>query len=199
MIGCTSSGTPRWQEPATPTFHMPIDHPKGWGKEVWLASTDRYCGKLLCFNAGARFSAHFHDLKDETFYILSGRVLFSWTNPHTAETTVTEMARGQVVDIPRLCVHQVEALEESVVIEVSSPHREDDSYRVRPGDTQKAAPSVEMPVPPDEIVWTNLIYHPADYGDHPIGDGVWREVLPAERALHPKRQYYTRMGKPIGP
>jgi mannose-6-phosphate isomerase-like protein (cupin superfamily) len=168
---------------ATPTFRVPEDHIKGWGKEVWLANTGRYCGKLLCFNKGARFSAHFHDLKDESFYILSGRIKFVWNKPDSAEQIEVIMEKGQVVDIPRLCVHQVEALEETVVVEVSSQHLETDSYRVRPGDSQKFVQNEEF--------YTNQ-----DSSRYGIS-GVWRKVSVEERARYPDRQYYRADGTPI--
>lgn len=120
----------------TPIFRQPESHPKGWGKEIWLSDTERYCGKLLCFNAGAKFSAHFHDLKDESFFILKGVVRFTYTDGYTANEISTVLRQGDVVDIPRLCVHQVEALEESTIIETSSQHLDSDSYRVKKGDSQ---------------------------------------------------------------
>ena len=33
---------------------------KGWGHENIFATNDKYCGKLLVFNEGSRFSMHFH-------------------------------------------------------------------------------------------------------------------------------------------
>ena len=46
---------------------------KGWGSENIWATNDKYCGKMLQFNAGAKFSMHFHVVKDETWYIISGK------------------------------------------------------------------------------------------------------------------------------
>jgi mannose-6-phosphate isomerase len=172
---------------STPTFRQPTDHPKGWGKEVHLASNDRYCGKLLCFNKGALFSAHFHDLKDESFYVLSGRIRFIWNDLRDASQHESVIEKGSVVDIPRLCVHQVEALEESVIVEVSSPDYLTDSYRVRPGDSQKVAPA------PQDGAYTNQDSSP--YGI----SGVWRKVSDEERARYPDRRYYAWNGDPIGP
>ncbi len=123
--------------PTAPTRRKVEDHPKGWGREVWLAANEQYCGKLLCFNKGAKFSAHFHDLKNETFYVLKGMVRLTWFKLENADEIVEVLIEGEVIDIPRLCVHQVEALEESVIIEVSTQHLETDSYRVRKGDSQK--------------------------------------------------------------
>lgn len=34
--------------------------PKKWGKEIIFCNNEKYCGKLLCFNAGSIFSMHFH-------------------------------------------------------------------------------------------------------------------------------------------
>ena len=49
--------------------------PKGWGHEKWIVNTEEYCGKLLFFNEGKRCSWHYHKVKDETFYLQSGRIL----------------------------------------------------------------------------------------------------------------------------
>ena len=46
---------------------------KGWGSELIWTTNDRYCGKLLKFNTGSKFSMHFHSQKDETWYILTGK------------------------------------------------------------------------------------------------------------------------------
>ena len=45
---------------------------KGWGHENIFATNDKYCGKLLVFNEGSRFSMHFHAEKDETWFVLEG-------------------------------------------------------------------------------------------------------------------------------
>jgi mannose-6-phosphate isomerase-like protein (cupin superfamily) len=56
--------------------------PKGWGYEDWLVNKKEYCGKLLFFKKGKRCSWHYHELKDETFYVHSGRlrVVFGLTD-----------------------------------------------------------------------------------------------------------------------
>ena len=48
--------------------------PKGWGYEDWLVNKDEYCGKLLFIKKNKKFSWHYHKLKDETFYIHTGKV-----------------------------------------------------------------------------------------------------------------------------
>ena len=52
---------------------------KEWGKEQWIVNRD-YCGKKLILNKGFRCSMHYHKNKDETFYILTGKVLMEIDN-----------------------------------------------------------------------------------------------------------------------
>ena len=47
---------------------------KGWGYEKWIVNSPEYCGKILFFEKGKRCSWHYHLLKDETFYLQSGRL-----------------------------------------------------------------------------------------------------------------------------
>lgn len=112
-------------------------HPKGWGEEVWIINTEQYCGKLLKFNAGASFSDHFHILKDEAWYVLEGELELSHYDLSTAERKTITLKKGDVVHVPPHQPHQLRALVASTVIEVSTTHREDDSYRIGKGDGQK--------------------------------------------------------------
>ena len=49
--------------------------PKGWGYEKWIVNKQEYCGKLLFFHSGKRCSWHYHKIKDEVFYVQSGRLM----------------------------------------------------------------------------------------------------------------------------
>ena len=49
---------------------------KPWGYELWWARTDRYVGKLIHINKGQALSLQYHNKKDETIYVQSGRMLF---------------------------------------------------------------------------------------------------------------------------
>ncbi|MEK7144817.1 MAG: cupin domain-containing protein [Patescibacteria group bacterium] len=115
----------------------PEKHPKGWGEEIWIINTNQYCGKLLTFNKGALFSDHFHVNKDETWYVLEGKLELRHYNLTNAEKKVTILKKGDVVHIPPTKPHQLHALEASIVIEVSTPHDEADSYRIGKGDSQR--------------------------------------------------------------
>lgn len=109
--------------------------PKGWGWERWLVNNDKYCGKILHFYEGKKLSWHYHNLKCEHFACSFGKVIikYSWRDSlEEAEEVVLE--KGMVFAIPTGLRHQVIALEESELIEISTTHFEDDSIRLVKGD-----------------------------------------------------------------
>jgi mannose-6-phosphate isomerase-like protein (cupin superfamily) len=59
--------------------------PKGWGHEIIFENNELYCGKLLNFKQGAKFSMHYHMKKDETWYVQEGEFIYRWINTETAE------------------------------------------------------------------------------------------------------------------
>lgn len=92
---------------------------KPWGREVWYAHNDRYAGKILEVDAGHVLSLQMHNMKHETMYLQSGRMRF------TLGDEVFEWAPGETVAIPPGNVHRMEALEDSVILEVSTPELDD--------------------------------------------------------------------------
>jgi mannose-6-phosphate isomerase-like protein (cupin superfamily) len=110
---------------------------KGWGHEFIFATNDMYCGKLLEFRSGAKFSMHFHAQKDETWYVLSGKFVVYWIDTNSAETNSRILDRGAVWRNPPLLPHQLECIEAGTIVEVSSPDSIKDNYRVLPGDSQQ--------------------------------------------------------------
>lgn len=111
-------------------------HTKGWGKEEWIINCQDYCMKFLDFKAGEGGSMHFHVRKHETWYIAYGKLLLSTINTENAQKSDVILSQGDIVDIPRLNPHKVQALEDTRIIEVSTQHFEEDSYRVSPGSSQ---------------------------------------------------------------
>jgi len=109
---------------------------KGWGSEEIWATNDQYCGKLMNFTAGARFSMHFHAEKDESWYVLSGRFKVVVINTGNANQTEHELTVGDTWHNPPLLPHQVICLEAGTLIEVSTPDSVEDNYRVAKGDSQ---------------------------------------------------------------
>lgn len=92
---------------------------KPWGREVWYAHTERYAGKILEVTAGHLLSLQKHRIKHETLFLLSGLMRF------TLEDETFEWSPGEAVEIPADTVHRVEALEDSVILEVSTPELDD--------------------------------------------------------------------------
>jgi mannose-6-phosphate isomerase len=97
---------------------------KPWGHEVWWADTDHYAGKLLVVEAGHRLSVQLHREKDETSYLLSGKLLVL-QGPGADELTERVLEPGSSWRNEPGVVHTLEALEDSTVLEVSTPHLDD--------------------------------------------------------------------------
>jgi mannose-6-phosphate isomerase len=110
---------------------------KGWGHELIWATNNKYCGKMMKFNKGGKFSMHFHREKDETWYVLDGVFHVHWINTLNADMITTKIVAGDVWHNDPLLPHQVECIEEGTIIEVSTPDSVEDNYRVMPGDSQK--------------------------------------------------------------
>jgi len=109
--------------------------PKGWGREVWIANNDLYCGKILEIKKGKRCSLHFHKLKTESFYLRAGRLkVLVKESPEAPAIEEFELQAGQCMDVPRGLVHQMVALEDAELFEFSTQHFDSDSHRLVPGD-----------------------------------------------------------------
>ncbi len=107
---------------------------KGWGKEIIFINNDEYCGKILIFNKGKKFSMHYHLQKKETWYVAKGKFLLHWIEPNTGTTYTEYLIVGDVITNERGEAHQLVALEDSEVFEVSTKHYDNDSYRIYKGD-----------------------------------------------------------------
>jgi len=110
---------------------------KGWGHEVQIINTDKYCSKVLRFHKGGISSLHYHIDKEETWYVFKGSIKIIGVNPDTAEEYQIIAYEGSVIDIPKGMIHQVVALTDADIFEVSTPDNWEDNYRVRKGDSQK--------------------------------------------------------------
>jgi quercetin dioxygenase-like cupin family protein len=118
-----------------PTKGKRVD--KAWGYELWIHNTEAYCGKLLVFNKGSKFSMHYHLLKEETWYISKGEFIYQWVDTETAEHNTIELEEGDVIHLKQGQPHRLKALTDgATVFEVSTQHFDEDSYRIIPGDSQ---------------------------------------------------------------
>jgi len=110
--------------------------PKGWGFEKWIVNNEEYCGKLLYFVKGGKCSFHYHILKDETFYIHSGKVIIKYSDTddfNNAQEVI--LSQGDNFHVNRGLRHQIIAIEDTELFEFSTQHFESDSIRVIQGDT----------------------------------------------------------------
>jgi mannose-6-phosphate isomerase-like protein (cupin superfamily) len=96
---------------------------KPWGYELHWAKTDRYVGKVLHVTAGHALSLQYHNVKDETIYLYSGRMLFEIEREGVL--TRQEMRPGDSVHVAPKTVHRTPAIEDCDILEVSTPALDD--------------------------------------------------------------------------
>jgi mannose-6-phosphate isomerase len=106
---------------------------KPWGWELIWALTDDYCGKLLFVKAGESLSLQFHREKDESWYVESGRARIEMAAPGETVPQTEVIGAGAAFRIRPGTVHRVTAVEDTMILEVSTPQLEDvvrleDSY-----------------------------------------------------------------------
>ena len=92
---------------------------KPWGHEIVFGLTDRYCGKVLFIREGEQLSLQYHREKDEVVYVQEGRIELEVAG----ETEVVEAGRSFRF-VPNT-VHRWRALEDTTVLEVSTPELDD--------------------------------------------------------------------------
>ena len=97
---------------------------KPWGHELIWAKTDRYVGKVLHIEKGEVLSLQYHNRKDETIYLHSGRLLFEIGN-EGKNLARREMRPGERVHITPKTIHRMTAIEDSDIFEVSTPELDD--------------------------------------------------------------------------
>jgi len=96
---------------------------KPWGYELWWAVTDKYVGKVIHVNKGHALSLQYHNRKDETIFVWSGKILFE---SKIGEALVgRELVKGDAVHVTPPTVHRMTALEDSDIFEVSTPETDD--------------------------------------------------------------------------
>jgi mannose-6-phosphate isomerase-like protein (cupin superfamily) len=96
---------------------------KPWGYELHWAVTDKYVGKLIHVNAGEALSLQYHNVKDETIFLRSGRMLFEIEEDGTR--VEREMQVGESVHITPGTLHRMTAIDDCEIFEVSTPELHD--------------------------------------------------------------------------
>jgi mannose-6-phosphate isomerase len=97
--------------------------PKPWGHETIWAHTDRYVGKILHINAGQELSVQYHNKKDETVHLLSGEIVYRVKRGELLEDM--QLKVGESFRISPGTIHQMVALTDCDVLEVSTPELDD--------------------------------------------------------------------------
>jgi mannose-6-phosphate isomerase-like protein (cupin superfamily) len=96
---------------------------KPWGYELHWAKTDRYVGKIIHVNEGHALSLQYHNIKDETILLWSGRLRFEIKRGDAMEEF--DMEPGQRIHVSPKTVHRMTAIEDCDIIEVSTPEIDD--------------------------------------------------------------------------
>jgi len=92
---------------------------KPWGHETIWALTDRYVGKILHINAGHELSVQYHNVKDETVYLLSGQIVYR-VKGNAGLLEDSNLRLGEAFRITPGTIHQRIALTDCDVLEVST-------------------------------------------------------------------------------
>ncbi len=96
---------------------------KPWGHEIIWAHSEKYVGKVLFIKAGHALSLQYHQVKDETVHVWTGQMKFQ-----TGEGDVlTEriLGPGESFRITPFLRHRMIAVEDTQVLEVSTPELDD--------------------------------------------------------------------------
>lgn len=96
---------------------------KPWGYELIWAHSGRYVGKILHVNAGESLSLQYHNEKEETLYLVSGRIELTLRDGDDERIVVME--QGDAYHIPPLLIHRMAAIEDSDIAEVSTTELHD--------------------------------------------------------------------------
>ena len=98
---------------------------KPWGYELIWAKTERYAGKILFVRAGESLSLQFHRVKDEAWYVLSGRAKLELGAPGERVLNSEVVGAGAAFHFPPGTVHRITAVEDTTILEVSTPELDD--------------------------------------------------------------------------
>ena len=97
---------------------------KPWGWELVWAETEDYVGKLLFVRAGQSLSLQYHEVKDESWLVQQGRASLE-LGEVGGELETIEIGLDDVFRYRPCTVHRVTAIEDTLIVEVSTPHLDD--------------------------------------------------------------------------
>jgi mannose-6-phosphate isomerase len=97
--------------------------PKPWGYELIFAKTERYVGKILHVNRGESLSLQYHEIKEETLFVVAGELKL--TIEIDGDRRELMLRAGEAFHIAPRMIHRMEAIEDTDVAEVSTPELDD--------------------------------------------------------------------------
>jgi len=176
--------------------------PKVWGREEWIWN-EGYCGKLLVLNRGFQCSLHYHEKKDEVFYILRGEVLMEINGEREI------LKPGDAVHIKPHDLHRFTGLTGSQIIEFSSHHDDDDTFRKSTSGKANLKKAYDydgvvtkgIEIEPGAPIITGRSFEEIDrispeiFGSHPI---YFNPVSIAEKNLAAEIDWKAKMIKLLG-
>lgn len=119
-------------------------HEKTWGNEEWLCNNSKYCGKILNVLPHKYCSFHYHKLKTEDFYVLKGSVVLQYQKISNKTGKLLDdrenvlLEEGHSIHIEPYTVHRfIGCSNRNSIIETSTQHFEEDSYRLEPSWSDK--------------------------------------------------------------
>jgi mannose-6-phosphate isomerase-like protein (cupin superfamily) len=98
---------------------------KPWGYELIWALTETYCGKVLFVKAGHALSLQFHREKDESWLVHSGRAKLELGEVGQSILKTEIVGPGAAFHYTPGTVHRVTAIEDTTILEVSTPQLDD--------------------------------------------------------------------------
>ena len=98
---------------------------KPWGYELIWAEGERYVGKVLFVKAGESLSLQFHRVKDESWLVQGGRAKLELGSAGDAVLKEEVIGPGATFRFRPGTVHRVTALEDTTIVEVSTPELDD--------------------------------------------------------------------------
>jgi len=104
--------------------NLPVKRvPKPWGYELIFAKTERYVGKILHINRGESLSLQYHEIKEETLFVVAGQLKL--TVEVDGDRRELPLHAGEAFHIAPRMIHRMEAIEDTDVAEVSTPELDD--------------------------------------------------------------------------
>jgi mannose-6-phosphate isomerase-like protein (cupin superfamily) len=98
---------------------------KPWGWELIWALSEVYCGKVLFVRAGESLSLQFHREKDESWLVQGGRARVELGGVGERALKEEVIGPGAAFRFRPGTVHRVTALEDTTILEVSTPQLDD--------------------------------------------------------------------------